>query len=56
MSNVYTSRLPPVYIRRLPPYVSLTPSPEHRTTIMRAEAEALADNVKQSMGLLRRHL
>jgi len=27
-----------------------------RVNIMRAEAEALVENIKQSMGLLRRHL
>jgi hypothetical protein len=38
-----------------PPMYSPPSTPESNTP-MRAEAEALVENIKQSMGLLRRHL
>jgi hypothetical protein len=52
---------PPIYIADTQPYVRAQPATPRRLIpkakkYMRAEAEALVLAIKQSMGLLRRHL
>jgi hypothetical protein len=54
-SRQFTSPTPPTSLRREFTVARIAPPPGNSHS-MRAEAESLVESIKQSMGLLRRHL